>query len=267
MAAFSPDDLTRIREQTLIAGIDYFDSLPSTSDYALSQISGQQLDIPRLVLADHQTHGRGRDTNRWETSAGALTFTVVLDATYLGLPQRFWPLISLATAKGIRDALAKTAPEAEWQLKWPNDVFANQRKACGILLEVPPQRPPRVVIGIGVNVNNVFSAAHGDPLAETAVSLIDLVGRETSLPDVLFEILQCLSDAWSALREDPQQLFFHWRTHCLLTGRSVRWQGPKEPLVGVCRGIDDEGALLIEASGQQHRCVGGVIVSYEEPAI
>src|SRR5438034_451345 len=98
--------------------------------------------------------GRGRGTNRWWSADGALTFSLVLEAPQERLPMSRWPQVALVAGVAVCEALERMAPRAEMRVKWPNDVYLAGRKICGILSESVPARRDRIVVGIGVNVNN-----------------------------------------------------------------------------------------------------------------
>src|SRR5205085_4180147 len=108
-----------------------FDSLPSTNTEAARQAS---LGAPEglCVVAREQTAGRGRQQRAWASPKDAgLYFSVVLRPQLDG---RAWPLVTLAAALAVSDALAE-AFALETDIKWPNDLLAGGRKLCGILAE------------------------------------------------------------------------------------------------------------------------------------
>ncbi len=98
-----------------------------------------------LVVADHQTAGRGRLGRSWEAPAGtALLFSVLLKPP----PDRHAPELSLVAGIAVADALERTLGLSV-QIKWPNDVMLRRQKVAGCLAEA---RDDAVVLGIGVNV-------------------------------------------------------------------------------------------------------------------
>ena len=108
-----------------------FDSLPSTNTEAARQAA---LGAPEglCVLAREQTAGRGRRERNWVSPKDVgLYLSVVLRPS---LEARAWPLITLAAALAVRDALEE-ACGLEADIKWPNDLLAGGRKLCGILAE------------------------------------------------------------------------------------------------------------------------------------
>jgi BirA family biotin operon repressor/biotin-[acetyl-CoA-carboxylase] ligase len=149
-----------------------------------------------VLLADHQSEGRGRHGRPWTAPGGtALLFSVVLHPR-LALAR--WPEIPLAAGCAVADALETVAPVSA-QLKWPNDVLVDGWKLAGILAEGVAGDAPRVVLGIGVNVSQVESDWPAD-LAGRARSLRGLgfvVARETLLAAILRRL-----EAWYGILHD-----------------------------------------------------------------
>ena len=154
------------------------------------------------------------------------------------------PQLSLATALGVCDALGETFPGGKFQLKWPNDVYLNDRKVAGILLEVPPVRRDRVVVGIGVNVNNSLAAAPPE-IHASATSLVDATHRPYRLADVLLAMLSSLQVRYESLASGRLDLARVWSERCWLQGEMVEVKLGRETFAGVCQGLDRDGALLV----------------------
>ena len=105
MNQFSPTDLERIVDETLIAHVDYHLAIGSTNDRALELTQQDDALYPLLVLAEAQTSGRGRGSNLWWSSSGALTFSVLLATEAAGLPTERWPQVSLTVGLAVCEAL------------------------------------------------------------------------------------------------------------------------------------------------------------------
>jgi BirA family biotin operon repressor/biotin-[acetyl-CoA-carboxylase] ligase len=258
---FSSADLQRITASTFVERIDYHAEIDSTNDRGLAIAGRPGWSAPLLVLAESQTRGRGRGANTWWARSGALTFSLLIHTDAARLPVERWPQVSLTTGLAVCEAIEPLLDEPAIELKWPNDVFVQRRKACGILIEAPPHDKRTLILGIGINVNN---SAEGAPasLRPAAIALCDAAGRGLDRTEVLIGVLNCLQErlGWIGHRDD--ELRKRWRERCLLTGRRVTLQTPTRDIEGLCRGIDDQGALLIETSDQTERCFAGTITSY-----
>jgi BirA family biotin operon repressor/biotin-[acetyl-CoA-carboxylase] ligase len=200
MPTSDPDhDAATLLAKTFLRHVELHDELPSTNDRAA--ILARELPaekLPTLVLARRQTAGRGRGTNTWWSADGALTFSILLETSAWRLTQRDWPQLSLAIAAAVRDAIAPYLqsaihnPKSAIVLKAPNDLLLEGRKLCGILLESPAVVAPakdRLIIGIGLNVNNTFAAAPPE-VAARAISLRDATQSNHKLADVLVDVLK-----------------------------------------------------------------------------
>ena len=261
---FSPYDLERIDAGTFVSRIEFHESLGSTSDLAVElAASVGSGELPLLVLTNQQTAGRGRGSNRWIAEAGGLTFSLVIDAGRYASAGQDRPRVSLAVALALRDALAELAPSAAFHLKWPNDVYASlpgerPRKIAGILLDCPPVPGERVVIGVGVNVNNSHAAAP-EEIRRRAISLYELFGEQRSLCEVLLATLRELEVILEMLASGPLPLAELWQPHCLLSGREVTADTGVRRVSGICAGIDADGALLLRSAEGIERIVSATI--------
>jgi len=262
MTASSMFDLRRIAGETFVRDVEYHPALGSTNDRALELALQPDLATPHLVLAEQQTSGRGRGANVWWSARGALTFSLVLDADSHGLPRASWPQTSLAAGLAVLQALQEFAPGNGWRLKWPNDVFLDGRKASGLLVEVPATASGRLVVGVGVNVNNSLQSAPAS-LAELATSLIDATGGAHDLTGVLVRVLAHLEQCVALLAHRKSELLDRWRMHCALSGRLVTLRRGGDEAHGLCRGIDDDGGLLLETPAGIRSFQSGVVARFE----
>ena len=119
-------------------------------------------------------------------------------------------------------------------------------------------RPELAVIGVGVNVNNSLCKAPAR-LRDTATSLIDVLGYGADRADLLIRILHRLADTLRQLETESLQLSDRWQQLCLLQGRTVCLESGGRRSVGVCQGIDEEGALLVLTETGAERFLTGTI--------
>jgi BirA family biotin operon repressor/biotin-[acetyl-CoA-carboxylase] ligase len=201
-----------------------------------------------VVVADHQTAGRGRLDRTWETPPGsALTFSAVVDP---GLPDAEWPLLPLAAAVAVADALRRcTGVDA--RLKWPNDVLVGDPageglrdgKVAGILLErvTTADGRPLAVIGIGINV-----AMRPDQLPVPTATSLHLSGANVDRSAILGAVLHALSVEVAGLASERAWLLERYRTACTTLGQEVRVDLPNgEAVTGVADAIDEHGRLVV----------------------
>ena len=249
-------DLQRIFEQTTISQAEHHPSLTSTNDRAKRRALDVGCPLPLLVLADEQTAGRGRGSNRWWSAEGSLMFSVAwTSATGAGEPGRSG-LVAVGSAVAVVEAIQASVPDVEIGLHWPNDVFAAGKKLVGILVEVLPNQRP--VIGIGVNVNNRFDDAPPD-VRRRAVSLRELTGHRHDLTDLLIDILQRLDVVMGQLGTAPAPIIAQANARCLQRGKTLVIETAGREIKGCCTGLGPSGELMLDTPEGAVQVVSGVV--------
>lgn len=201
-----------------------------------------------LVVADHQTAGRGRLGRSWEAPPGkALLFSALLKPP----AERRLPELSLLAGIAVADALEHMV-ELAVQIKWPNDVMLRRRKVAGCLAEA---RDGAVVLGVGVNV-----AQTADELPPNAGSILTLTGRPVDREELLSAILRALEQRYAAWREGGLDAVYDaLGPRDFLRGRRVSVDGTS----GVAAMIDRDGRLAIAVDHSEVVTVESGEVSYE----
>jgi BirA family transcriptional regulator, biotin operon repressor / biotin---[acetyl-CoA-carboxylase] ligase len=238
-----PFDIDRILRETFVARAEYHPSIGSTNDRAAQCAAQSMNELPLLVLADQQTAGRGRGANRWWTGPGALAFSLLLDGQTVAAGGNRSPLVALAAAVAVVDAVAPLLPDHPLGIRWPNDVMVGPRKLAGILIEVLPDG--RHVVGIGLNVNNTLADAPAE-LQATAATLRDLGGRPCDPTAILIDLLQRLEREFIELGRRPQDVAARADALCLQRGQMLRLQWGNRSVAGRCHGIAADGAIRLE---------------------
>lgn len=261
MNSSSNFELERLSAHPWLAGMKYLRETDSTNDVALHLARQQELACPFLVLASRQLQGRGRGENVWWSADGALTFTLVVDSSQTGSADH-WSLVPLVVGLAIAHALEPYTGGRRLQVKWPNDVFVEQRKLGGILVESAGVSP-RLAIGIGINVNNSLASAP-DEVRRRATALVDEAGP-CELTEVLCAVLDALQIHFQSHQAAPDWVHAHWPSRCLLTGSRIEVQSGERQVRGICRGINPRGGLLVETARGVQACYAGT-VQWDEQA-
>jgi len=230
-----------------IGNIKYFDSVGSTNDAALSWASEHALDLS-LVIADEQTAGRGRFDRKWFTPPStALAVSLIVRPTPDEIPflSRTVGLAALSLADSL--GMLGLAP----QIKWPNDILLNERKAAGILIELAwaGDEVSHVVIGMGVNVAKA-SIPPADFLSYPAISLEHVLGEAPARVDLIHSILSSLISLRAHMRSNS---FIHtWEKSLAFRDKDVRVELRKDEVVfGRVVGLESDGNLkLIDDHGK-----------------
>ena len=221
----------------LPAGVEILAEAASTNAVLAERARAGALE-GTVVVAEHQTAGRGRLDRTWETPArSALTFSVLLRPN---LPAGSWPWIPLLVGYAVQAALADRLPAIA--LKWPNDVLVEERKLGGILVErVDTPTGPAAIVGIGINVSQTLDEL---PVA-LATSLALELPQAPDRTEVLAQLLGSI-DGLLPLLEDTTALRAAYADACTTLGREVRVDLPAgEVLTGTAVDIDGQGRLVV----------------------
>ncbi|MGI9067883.1 MAG: biotin--[acetyl-CoA-carboxylase] ligase [Pyrinomonadaceae bacterium] len=223
--------------------IVHFDSLPSTNvEAARRAVEGAPEGL--CVVAREQTAGRGRLDRLWVSPKDAgLYCSIILRPQF---DHSVWPLITLMAAVAVHDALLD-AYALETDIKWPNDILANDKKLCGILAETVETPLGRaVVLGIGVNLNQTSFPAELDGVA---TSIEAAAGRSGDPHVVLAAIVDSLANYYQILQRSggPEEIVREWSTRSsYASGKRIRVANGDEIFEGTTRGLERDGALRIE---------------------
>ncbi len=239
-----------------------YETIDSTNE-AAAQWARANAPEGAVVVADHQTAGRGRYRRVWQADPGKNLLVSLILRPSLPLDRiSVLPLLAgLAAAEAI-DALA--APLTP-RLKWPNDLYLAGKKTGGILLESsqsggPTQPPDFVVLGIGINVNQ----EHFPPeIADTATSLLLETGRFIARDALLAALLRIFEGMYDALgdaaRSSRLLTAYETRMHQLGEAVEVRFADGQKPRAGVLAGVSPLGALRLRTTeGETHFHAGEV---------
>lgn len=256
-------DIERIRAAHRGWLVEYHASITSTNDRAREIAAAAMRGASAIVLADEQTAGRGRGAHRWWTGRGSLAMSVLVDATSHGVAPASLPIVSLAAGLAVVDTAAELLAVERLGLHWPNDVFASGRKMAGILVEGLPDG--RQIIGIGVNVNNSLAAAPWE-VRDVATSMIDLAGRTFDRSTLVVEIIERLSAAIDQLARSPVEVARRADARCLQHGQLLSIRVGHRTATGVCRGIADDGALVLATDVGDEGFYSGFLIHSDRQA-
>lgn len=172
--------------------IHWFDTVDSTNTRLMAD--RDSLPDGTVYAARFQTAGRGQKGNRWESKAGEnLTFSILFKPTELPAAEQF--ILSQIVALGLVDYLAGKGVSAT--IKWPNDIYAGDRKICGTLIEpvLAPGRVSAAVAGIGLNINQTAF----DPTLPNPTSLCCETGQEYEIYTELPLLLRPIFDRYERI--------------------------------------------------------------------
>lgn len=228
----------------------HLEQTDSTNAYLQRQQSG--CDIRNWVVsADGQTAGKGMGSNTWESEVGKnLTFSLALGVDFLPAGRQF--LLSEAVALGLVQALDALLPSEKLLIKWPNDIYYENRKLAGILINstIKANMMDVSIIGIGLNVNQMqFQNWPTHP-----ISLKQITGKTYDLQPLLEQIAVHISNKVEQLKSNPAlieqeylQRLFRYRTW-------AEYEIGGKVLQLYMKGIDEFGRLLLINKENQMLC-------------
>jgi BirA family biotin operon repressor/biotin-[acetyl-CoA-carboxylase] ligase len=219
-----------------------------------------------VVIAEEQTAGRGRRGRSWFASPGdSLTFSLLWRFAPGTAPAGLSLAVGVAVARALQKVGAgspcvpgTSLREQVTALKWPNDILRDGRKLGGILVELVPGAPHAAVIGIGINLRLPAAMPEEVRAASAALSAggdaPDANALYAALLGELLVTLETFATAgFAAIR--PQWLAHHAHQDARVT-LSSDFGPPRE---GICRGVDTDGALLLDVDGRVERILSGEV--------
>ncbi len=231
-------------------------AVDSTSSFLAARLR-EGAPAPELCVAEVQTAGRGRRGRRWVSGVGR---SLVLSVSWRLAAHGEGPGgLSLAAGAALAESLAADGFGGV-MLKWPNDLVVEDRKLAGILVEVSRSGsgPAACVLGVGFNLDlaPADSGRIGQPWTDFATAF----GRVPARSALAARAANALLDARERLRDGGMaSVAARWRERDALRGRPVRVLSAGAPVDGTARGIDGNGALLVEHPAGVLRCRSGEV--------
>lgn len=238
--------------------IKIFQALESTNTYLMSRPLRSGIDA---CLAEYQHTGRGSRGRRW-VSPFAANIALSIGWRFAETPPGIGSLplaVGLACAAFLRDLGAEGI-----FVKWPNDLVIAGRKLGGILVEHRGEASGagQVVVGIGLNVH--MSALQGDSIDQPWTDLVQALPGGASMPPSRNRVAAGLIDAMMGVRDGFQGEGFapflrRWLEFDAVRDCAVNVQAPTGVLEGTARGVDVDGALLLDTSSGRRRVFSGEV--------
>ncbi len=247
-----------LQTETIGKRIYYFDTIDSTQNFAI-ELGPKPAENGALVISEKQTHGRGRLKRKWVSPAGGIWMSLVLHPEFEVSSATLFPLVaSLALAIAIEKVL-KIRP----QLKWPNDLTVNSKKAAGILVDTSMEsgKIDYLVLGVGVNFKiNPRQVERAIKNTENYYGVATLVGKNNKYSPVklvqafLYELERLYK---IMLGKNSRYLIREWTRRSLTIGRTVTVTSSTGKVAGRALRVDYDGALVISSKGKNQRILAG----------
>ena len=238
----SPDILRReLRTKLIGQDILHYPTTPSTMDAAKQAIREGAAE-GTVVIAGHQTAGRGRLGREWLSPPDS---NILLSIVLYPMTEQL-PRLTIAACLAVAQSIEKVTG-LETTIKWPNDVLIAGKKVSGILIESDAHgdRVNYAIVGIALNVN--LDPATIPEISETATSLKQILGRKVSRREMLIALLGEFETLYNALR-CGEPIDREWRLRLETLGKKVAVRCGDEVQEGVAEGVDEDGNLLLRHS-------------------
>lgn len=250
--------LSLIDERQLKAALNarcfYFDDIPSTNAFLLNHVN--ELSRGDICLAEHQSAGRGRRGRTWVSPYGGHLYASLYWQFSQGMAQAMG--LSLVVACSLVTVL-RDMGVAGVGVKWPNDIYLNHKKLAGVLVEMSGQADSECNVVIGIGVNMSMSAQQSQKIDQPWSDLSELA----QMPDktaLMIQLQRQLVADLELFEVDGLKVFKQrWREADLFDGQPIKLLMGDNVVEGVCCGIDEQGAVLVQNAQGIQAYVGGEI--------
>ena len=233
--------------------IHNIERIDSTNSYAFGVCTKEKVAEGTVFLAREQYAGKGYHQNAWLSEKGKnLTFSLVLRPEFIPPSDQFvmTQIISLA----LTDLLNSLIAQQKICIKWPNDIYVDDRKICGILVQnsIMGDKTDFSVVGIGLNVNQtVFPEELPNP-----VSIAEITG-EVYQPDVILkQLLECIGERYENYRDNLNRdlLQKEYLDNLYRYGKPAEFKDETGFFIGQITGVDEFGRLeIVLSDGKQKK--------------
>ncbi len=236
-----------LSKSNLINKVIYLDETDSTNIRA--KILGEEGEISgTLVVADSQFNGRGRRAKGFESPKGKSIYMTLLIRPDLSPTKA--SMITILTAMSVMKGLEESCG-LQSQIKWPNDVIYDNKKLCGILVEMSTERDyiNYVVVGIGININNTDMP---EDLKDIATSVKMITSKDYKRSDIILSVLNAFEAYYNEFMKIGDLSFIkdEYNKYLVHYDKTVIIMRGQDKIEAISKGIDDDGELRIEKDGK-----------------
>jgi BirA family biotin operon repressor/biotin-[acetyl-CoA-carboxylase] ligase len=227
--------------------IIHLDTVDSTNNYTANLQKEGKIQHGTVILAGEQSAGRGQRGASWTSSAGEnLLLSIYLAPDNLSVVDQ--PALTHFISLSLIDFLRKIGISGK--IKWPNDIYVNDQKIAGILIEnsIRSSRISETIIGVGLNVNQtVFDGVN-------ATSIKIQSDQHFQLNDVLFSWIQEMNILWAELSKgNLETLKSRYKQELYLLHEPAIYSDLSGEFEGIIRDVDDQGYLILEKDTEQKK--------------
>ncbi len=220
----------------------YCENLPSTNSYAASLLKAKEVPEGYVIFTNYQSEGRGQAGNKWESEENKnLLISVILYPTMINAVEQFQ--LSMMISLGICDFLYRYTEAIS--VKWPNDIYVNDDKIAGILIEnsIMGDRIEHTIAGIGININQVKFLSD----APNPVSLANLTGAQYDLTECLNQLTSDLDKRYKYLISgDHDRIKSDYISRLYMHNQWSKFRDLRGIFAGRISGVSSAGKLRVD---------------------
>ena len=254
-----PWEITKkIKSEFVGRRVYYFDEIDSTQNYAL-QISNNKNENGTIIVAEKQTHGKGRLNRKWYSPEGGIWLSVIIHPEFQISDATIIPLAaSLALCESI-----KKVHKIKTDVKWPNDITIDGKKVAGMLIDTSIQgnKVENLVLGIGinfaVNIQQIEKRLKNSPNFYGVTSLFPEKNKPSKIELLVQFLLELEKVINSLIKGKNTQIIRDWSKHTNMFGKTISVNTGNGKISGIAKKIDSDGALIIKTGTKNRRIFVG----------
>ncbi|MEC4729079.1 bifunctional biotin--[acetyl-CoA-carboxylase] ligase/biotin operon repressor BirA [Shewanella sp. D64] len=232
----------------------YYDEIQSTNAFLLKHC--EELSSGDICIAEYQSAGRGRRGRTWVSPYGCHLYC----SMYWNLPQ------GMAQATGLSLVVACSLVKVlngfnieELGVKWPNDIYLDNKKLAGVLVEMNGQAGTECNLVIGIGINMSMSKTQGDKIDQPWSDLSQSQSLPTKTELAISLQHQLYNDLILFEKEGLSAFLTRWKQVDIFDGEVVKLLMGDKCINGICKGIDETGSILLKTDKGIESFVGGEI--------
>ena len=233
------------------------DILRSTSrEFNPNDIDANQIQVS---LAEYQTSGRGRQNRTWVSPfASGICLSVYQQVTYANFPVGLSVFIGIELIKCLKKLRLKRL-----RIKWPNDIYVEDRKLGGLLVELHQTNSQTLVANVGLGINYKLPGIHswGENLEFNPIDISEIQESAYLSRNLLAaHFINSITNSLLSFNGDSLKITqSDWRDFDMLFNKELTIKVGNQIIKGINKGIDDEGRLILETNGLVKTVVSGHI--------
>ena len=248
--------VSHIESSNIVTKVEVHNVIDSTNSYLMRRLPNQNTP-GQVCIAEYQSAGRGRRGRQWISPFGSHIYMSMYWSLEQGMSSAMG--LSVVAALAVSDAI-KTLYKTDVELKWPNDIYFKGVKLAGILIDLEGQamEPCHCVIGVGLNIN--MPAKSAELVDQPWTDLSSAIGVEIDRNILAASIISALIKRLEVHSETGiNTMVAQWHEHDVYFNKAVSLITGDKVTRGICRGINAQGALLLEVNGKVSPVYGGEV--------